>query len=193
MEERSAIEKDAVSAFHKRGDWRAVMDMYEGGFYDNSLLWFRPSLAALDFLRSNFESLQIKGVISIGCGTGLFEWLLHSFTGLPVLGFELDSDWWRSKYSPPQFWAQVQCVSPEALPVCDTRFALLFCYFSNEKAFQKYLADYSGPCVVLIGPDGDPRRFCDPPPFYLKDDPQWRIVAVHRNQFNDAVVVYNRS
>lgn len=113
--------------------------------------------------------------------------------GLPVLGFELDSDWWRSKYSPPQFWAQVQCVSPEALPVCDTRFALLFCYFSNEKAFQKYLADYSGPCVVLIGPDGDPRRFCDPPPFYLKDDPQWRIVAVHRNQFNDAVVVYNRS
>jgi hypothetical protein len=57
------------------------MQLYENGFYDNSILWFKPSLTVLDFLNRHLSSLNIKGVTSIGCGTGLFEWLLHSFTG----------------------------------------------------------------------------------------------------------------
>ena len=63
------------------GDWKGVMQLYENGFYDNSILWFKPSLAVLDFLKRHLSILNIKGVTSVGCGTGLFEWLLHSFTG----------------------------------------------------------------------------------------------------------------
>ena len=44
--------------------------------------------------------------------------------------------------------------------------AVMFCYFNNNQYFHKYLEQYQGKCVILIGPI-DGKRHCDPEPDYL--------------------------
>jgi len=46
--------------------------------------------------------------------------------------------------------------------------AAMFSYFNNRELFHKYLHNFTGRCVVLIGPV-DGLRHCDPEPRYLPD------------------------
>ena len=113
--------------------------------------------------------------------------------GLPVVGLEIDRGWWESKYSPPSFLARVECIDPARPIQLDPQHALLFCYFSNLKAFENYINDFTGRCVVLIGPDnGNTERYCDPQPFHLEGRHPWKVHAVIKNSFTDAIVFYVR-
>ena len=108
------------------------------------------------------------------------------------MGYEVDEGWWDSKYSPPKFWNRIVCVQPDCLPKISATMALIFCYFSNLKAFEEYISTFSGSCIVLIGPDESHQRYCDPPPFYLKNHDQWKIHSSCHNKANDAIVIYTR-
>merc|ERR1712136_705336 len=112
--------------------------------------------------------------------------------GLPVKGYEVDAGWWESKYCPPKFWPHIECVDVDSLPDIDDDDALLFCYFNNLAAFDRYLNKFNGSCIVLIGPGEGSGRHCDPSPFYLRNDANWDVHSVHDNAFNDAIVVYKR-
>lgn len=63
------------------GDWRGIVHLYDNGFCDEKLLWFQPNTDGMSFLKKNLADLGVKGVSSIGCGTGLLEWLINSSTG----------------------------------------------------------------------------------------------------------------
>jgi len=63
------------------GDWQGIVQLYEHGFTDEKLLWFQPDSEGLHFLHKNLMELGVQGVSSIGCGSGLFEWLIKSSTG----------------------------------------------------------------------------------------------------------------
>lgn len=113
--------------------------------------------------------------------------------GLPIMGYEIDQGWWESKFSPPKFWNEIECINPAIMPRLDPQFALLFCYFNNSKAFEAYLNSFTGDCVILIGPDEkNKNRYCDPQPFQLKESEGWRIHAIWRTKFLEAIVIYRK-
>lgn len=68
--------------FNHTGDWQGIVQLYENGFTDEKLLWFQPDSNGLNFLRKNLAELGVQGVSSIGCGSGLLEWLINSSTGM---------------------------------------------------------------------------------------------------------------
>ncbi len=72
------------------GDWRGIVQLYENGFTDEKLLWFQPDSDGLNFLQKNLSELGVQGVSSIGCGSGLFEWLIKSSTGEKEHQFPFD-------------------------------------------------------------------------------------------------------
>ena len=51
---------------------------------------------------------------------------------------------------------------------------------------------YSGPCVILIGPEEHAKRHCDPEPLYLVDSEDWTLANQLRLAGDDLIVVYVR-
>ena len=45
------------------------------------ILWAWPTEQNLNFLRSTLNELNLQTVLSIGCGTGLLEWIVKESTG----------------------------------------------------------------------------------------------------------------
>ena len=50
-------------------------------FYDQRYLWIRPSEDNLEFIKEETVKSGCLQIISIGCGSGLLEWLIHKATG----------------------------------------------------------------------------------------------------------------
>ena len=50
-------------------------------FYDERYLWIRPSEDNLQFIKDEALKNGCLQIISIGCGSGLLEWLIHQATG----------------------------------------------------------------------------------------------------------------
>ncbi|KAK2579449.1 hypothetical protein KPH14_002656 [Odynerus spinipes] len=59
------------------------------------LFWILPTLDDLNWITEMLKNHKVSGVVSIGCGCGLIEWLLQNFSGLDIIGIELDGSWWR--------------------------------------------------------------------------------------------------
>lgn len=63
------------------GNWKGVVQLYDDGFSDEKLLWFQPLSEGIKFLVDNLTNIGVQGVSSIGCGTGLLEWIISLSTG----------------------------------------------------------------------------------------------------------------
>lgn len=85
-------------------------------------------------------------------------------------GVEVDIAWWHSKYAPPTFIPLLLTTPKLDKKTIDvlqnsTNTALLFCYFNNRPAFEEYMKNYSGKCLVIIGPGDGKGVHTDPKPF----------------------------
>jgi len=63
------------------GDWQGIIELYEQGMVDTNILWYQPCFDAINFLRDSLLHFSVKSVTSVGCGTGLLEWLISLSTG----------------------------------------------------------------------------------------------------------------
>ena len=96
--------KEAVVELMRSGDWLGVLQQFNSEEYrEPLLLWIRPSLSSLEFIRDSLSSLHLTTVSSVGCGCGTLEWLLASATGLTVRGYEVNRMWWEGEHSTPHF------------------------------------------------------------------------------------------
>lgn len=43
------------------------------------LLWVWPSFNDLKWLKKIITDLKFKGIVSVGCGTGLLEWIIQQY------------------------------------------------------------------------------------------------------------------
>ncbi|KAH8291827.1 hypothetical protein KR054_001042 [Drosophila jambulina] len=138
------------------------------------LLWVWPTAVDLDYFNQLLSMHGIRNVLSVGCGTGLLEWLITAAGGkkASMFGLEVDRSWWQSKYSVRSFiplnYAET-CTQLDAdflnsccenAPPC----ALLFCYFNNRSAFLDYLEVFRGRWIILIGPQPALGIHTDPNP-----------------------------
>lgn len=77
------ILEEQVCKLHSRGQWERIINLEtnEGNDEGRRLLWFWPSLNDLDWIKSVIEDYQLKGIASIGCGSGLLEWIIQQYSG----------------------------------------------------------------------------------------------------------------
>jgi len=188
--------KEKIYEMMRQGDWRAVCKEFhkEDEYREPLLVWVRPSQACLVWIHQKLTELGINHVSSVGCGCGTFEWLLTTGTGLGVTGYEVNRGWWESPHSTPHF------IPLEYVDELDGRFcelpkssAALFCYFNSLDLFHKYLDNFKGFCVILIGPK-DGRRHCEPEPRYLEEEcgDTWRLYETFHMMGEDEIAIYVR-
>ncbi|XP_011875754.1 PREDICTED: uncharacterized protein LOC105566402 [Vollenhovia emeryi] len=141
------------------------------------LSWVLPDVNDLHWMNDIIRKYNLSGIASIGCGCGLLEWLLQKCSGLDVVGVELDSSWWNSKYSPPQFLKNIIFVENNSNFQVPKRYAMLFCYFNNCAAFCNYMENYKGNLIFVIGPALGNNCTTDPLPFDEKFAKyNWKLV-----------------
>ncbi|CAG9787436.1 unnamed protein product [Diatraea saccharalis] len=160
-----------VIVLYKDKKWRDIVEKYHDHPERNKLLWVYPSENNFRFIKECLQQLGCDKIMSVGCGSGLLEWMITQATGVPVSGVEVDGAWWHCKYAPPTFIPLMMTTSKleddliSILRASNTT-ALLFCYFNNRDAFEDYLKYYSGKVLIIIGPKGkgvhtDPKPFGD--------------------------------
>lgn len=71
------IEK--VIMLFNENKWEEILDLKDNN--NNSVMWVWPSKENLYFIKKYVLQNGCNGVTSIGCGCGLFEWLLNACTG----------------------------------------------------------------------------------------------------------------
>ncbi|KOB77591.1 Uncharacterized protein OBRU01_01977, partial [Operophtera brumata] len=158
-----------VIVLYEQKKWKEIGEKFHDHPDRNKLLWVFPSEKDFQFLAGCVKELRCERMLSIGCGSGLLEWMFTEATGYPVAGVEVDNAWWHYKYAPPMFipllFTYPQLGNDVIHALHDTSTALLFCYFNNRPAFNDYLEHFKGNVIVIIGPGDGKHVHTDPKPF----------------------------
>lgn len=179
--------------FSSANDWHGIIEA--GKLFSvkerSKFLWAWPTVECLQWLKHHLIYNNITSILSVGCGSGLLEWLISKTNDVNVVGLELDRSYWNSAYSPKKFvelkFTETQitneflngCIQAEA-----NQFALLFCYFNNRNAFLEYVRAYNGDLIVIVGPRSEQYIVTDPNPLNPKfENDEWLLLD--RVNFND--------
>lgn len=75
--------QDEVREHVTKKEWRKVLRLSQK--YDmavtSELLWTFPTEYCLGYLKALWKSFNITNILSIGCGSGLLEFVLHESVG----------------------------------------------------------------------------------------------------------------
>ncbi|XP_028131123.1 uncharacterized protein LOC114326869 [Diabrotica virgifera virgifera] len=186
---------ETVIELHRSKSWKEILNLNTHSDNQNALklLWVWPEIKNIRYIKNLVKDLGYKGIISLGCGCGLLEWIISEATGLPVLGYEINPEWWESKYSNYKFinLHYVDSISEKTL---DSNYALLFCYFNDREAFQKYVENYRGNLIFIIGPGDETCRHTDPEPFSADfGSSEWKLYCFQEvKSSGDYIAAYVR-
>lgn len=76
-----------VQEFAKKKDWRRILQLSKT--YEitvtSEFLWTFPTEYCLHYLKTLWKSLNISNVLSIGCGSGLLEFVMRESMGSAVI------------------------------------------------------------------------------------------------------------
>lgn len=73
---------ETVISFYNQNKWEKILNLENCDSSNaHGILWVWPSKENLFFIKKHISQNGCDGVTSIGCGCGLFEWLLHICTG----------------------------------------------------------------------------------------------------------------
>lgn len=196
-----SLEENLIS-LTAEDQWQKIIDL-EANYpleEKSKFLWAWPSLSTLAAIERILRANNVSTILSIGCGSGLLEWIISKSTGIHVTGLELDRSWWSSSYSPKTFidLRFTNCeITSQFLNACANdanRFALLFCYFNNRQAFLDYVRVFSGEIVVIIGPVEGSGIVTDPiplnPQFEEIDGVKWCLIETLQMQTKDNCIAF---
>lgn len=186
--------EECLVSLSRVDDWHGIIET--GKLFSvnekSKFLWAWPTNKGMFlWLKTILVKHQIANILSVGCGSGLLEWLISKTTGVNVVGLELDNSWWKSAYSPKTFieikFTEIRITS-EFLNKCiqaeANEFALLFCYFNNHGAFLDYVRAYRGNLIIIVGPNSEQHIVTDPNPLQPNfETDEWSLLDCF--QFND--------
>ncbi|XP_071563677.1 uncharacterized protein [Temnothorax nylanderi] len=188
------IDENILSLYNAQ-KWEeiAALASANGNPKPSRLSWVLPDVSDLYWINDTIRKYNLSGIASIGCGCGLLEWLLQKCSGLDVVGIELDSSWWNSKYSPPQFLKNIIFIENKSNFQVPKRYAMLFCYFNNCAAFCNYIENYKGNLIFVIGPAQGNNCTTDPLPFDEKFEKyNWKLIKQKKLVCsNDYITAYS--
>lgn len=192
----------------KTKNWQAILKIGENYELDekSKFLWAWPTVQCLEFLKIIFEQNNISEVLSIGCGSGLLEWIISHATGVHVSGVELDNSWWRSPYSPTTFIklnfinggpTRKFLLNSTTTARDLSQVAVLFCYFNNRQTFLDYIEAFDGNIVIIIGPSEENGFVTDPrplrPEFVESGDFRWVLIGkMPMETIDNCLAIYQR-
>ena len=83
---------------------------------------------------------------------------------------------------------------PESVVEVPEKYALLFCYFNNGPVFIKYLQEYKGNIILVIGPSLGQNRYTNPLPFDQQfAEHGWKLNTSHEIPLSkDYICMYVR-
>lgn len=196
--------EDRLITLSDENDWHGIVQCSSKFAFDEKtrFLWAWPTVECLMWLKSVLRGNDIENILSIGCGSGLLEWLIDRAANVNIVGLELDKSWWQSSYAPKKFidirFTQNPITSQflrSCLPVNDIQFALLFCYFNNRNAFLGYVRAFDGDLIIIIGPMNK-QIVTEPNPLNpnFEDDENWMLVDnfMLNDQNNNCIGIYKR-
>lgn len=72
-----------VIKLYNENKWREIIELLNNCDIENSrqLLWVTPNLKNLSWITNIIKETNLKGIISVGCGSGLLEWLIQQNSG----------------------------------------------------------------------------------------------------------------
>ncbi|XP_063373716.1 uncharacterized protein LOC134661525 [Cydia amplana] len=185
-----------ILCLHKQGKWKEICDSFHDHPDRSKVLWVFPSEENFAFIGDSVREMGCDRVLSVGCGSGLLEWMITRATGLPTSGIEVDGAWWRCKYAPPTFIPLLftaPTLDKDIIRLLhSSTTALLFCYFNNRPAFEEYLRNFTGKVLIIIGPGDGKGVHTDPRPFGDVGE-EWTLLKSQevRSSF-DFIAVYLR-
>ncbi|XP_065166681.1 uncharacterized protein [Atheta coriaria] len=169
IEQLEEIFKQEILTCYKNNDWRELLNLnpQSNNKIAYKFLWVWPSVDNLEFIARKLKQFSKKGIISIGCGCGLFEWILQQYLGseFPVHGYEVNETWWKSRYSNPLFITHHYPSFPIDSKELKQDHILLFCYFNDGDAFKHYIDSFTGNVIIIIGPGDGRGTHTNPEPF----------------------------
>lgn len=68
-----------ITLLHSEGKWKEIIALGESDENHEAcrLLWVWPTLDDLNWIKNVIEDYNLRGIVSIGCGTGLLEWIIQ--------------------------------------------------------------------------------------------------------------------
>lgn len=68
---------------YNSNDWENILKLNENSNKDTALriLWVWPSIRNLEFIEETIQQNSCNGIISLGCGCGLLEWIIQKSKG----------------------------------------------------------------------------------------------------------------
>lgn len=146
------------------------------------ILWIWPTATDLKNFKKILEQLDIKNVLSIGCGSGLLEWLMAAVGegAFNIYGLERDPNWWRSKYAVRSF-IPLNYIENAQMEL-DAGF-LIDCCSGTMPCEGKWL--------ILIGPEPALGIHTDPNPMQPQlPENQWALCEIINWTENNIVAFY---
>lgn len=88
--------KDELCKLYSNEDWKKIIRLGETISNEDRkrYLWAWPTEINLANLKCQLNQYGIRSLVSLGCGSGLLEWILMKCIGLTVRGFEVDEFYW---------------------------------------------------------------------------------------------------
>lgn len=185
--------EECLISLSSANDWYGIIEAGKDFSVEerSKFLWAWPSVECFQWLKRILNANHIDHILSIGCGSGLLEWLINKTTDAHVVGLELDKSWWKSSYSPKAFielkFTESQITNQflkDCIQTNENHFALLFCYFNNREAFLEYIRAYDGDLIIIVGPTSEHHIVTDPNPLNPNfETDEWMLLDFC--QFND--------
>lgn len=75
-----------VFDLYRQNKWKEIIELNnnENDFEKHRILWVWPNFDDLDWLKNVINKKNVSEIVSIGCGSGLLEWIIQKHLGEPT-------------------------------------------------------------------------------------------------------------
>ena len=152
IQQREHIRLQTIRTYIRGKNCDAILRMFE--MWESpllSLLWIVPSRKLISDIMDVLDHNHVAGLFSIGCGSGLLEWLIQCTCKLPVHGVELSPIKEAGDLDELGLIPMWYVDRPEFSWEAPRGFAIFQCWGRDDDVISKYAACNEDKLVIILG------------------------------------------